>query len=237
MATGQHETGPDTPPPAEKGAPPARRRRLSAEARQAQILEVARATFAERGFQAATTLAVAERAAVSETLVIKYFGSKEQLFRAAVAAPLLEIVDRQIELNRSRIVDSVPSTVLQAYTETEEFVRSLARALRDNRGLFLAALDTVHRFPDVLQAILERIDSHVMDLAESVDVMSEGSDWREFRGRSTVYMTFGAAAMGALVHPDPDRYATEVVDAFFYGLLSDAGRARLTAERTAPPAP
>ena len=79
---------------------PPRRRRLSADERQAQILDVARETFAEVGFQAATTLMMAERVGVSETLVIKYFGSKENLFRAAVAQPLLDIVDRQIAVNR-----------------------------------------------------------------------------------------------------------------------------------------
>lgn len=53
-----------------------------------QILDAARALFAERGYQGATMRAVAERAGVNSALVHHYFTSKERLFVAALRLPL-----------------------------------------------------------------------------------------------------------------------------------------------------
>lgn len=52
-----------------------------------QILEAARASFAERGFAATTIRAVAGAASVDPALVHHYFGSKEDLFLAALQLP------------------------------------------------------------------------------------------------------------------------------------------------------
>lgn len=52
--------------------------------RRAAILEAARDAFAERGFAKTTIRAIARRAGVTHGLVIRHFGSKEQLFLAAV---------------------------------------------------------------------------------------------------------------------------------------------------------
>ncbi|MEQ6900240.1 TetR family transcriptional regulator [Nocardioides sp. YIM 152588] len=53
----------------------------------ARILAAARGLFAERGFAGTTIRAVAAEAAVDPALVHHYFGTKEQLFRAAVDFP------------------------------------------------------------------------------------------------------------------------------------------------------
>lgn len=52
------------------------------------ILASAREAFAERGFDAATVRQIATRAGVDPALVHHYFGTKEQLFLAAVRIPL-----------------------------------------------------------------------------------------------------------------------------------------------------
>lgn len=51
---------------------------------RAALLEAALALFAERGFEGASTRAIAERAGVPQGLVRHHFGSKEGLFREAV---------------------------------------------------------------------------------------------------------------------------------------------------------
>ena len=51
------------------------------------MLAAARATFAERGFDGATIRAIAADAGVDPALVHHYFGSKDQLFLAAIRAP------------------------------------------------------------------------------------------------------------------------------------------------------
>jgi AcrR family transcriptional regulator len=51
------------------------------------VLTAARTAFAERGFDGATIRAIATAAGVDPALVHHYFGSKDQLFLAAIEAP------------------------------------------------------------------------------------------------------------------------------------------------------
>lgn len=64
-----------------------RRRRRSRSEVEGLIENAACTLFAERGFAAATTREIAERADVSETLLFRYFGDKVRLFERTVAAP------------------------------------------------------------------------------------------------------------------------------------------------------
>lgn len=85
-----------------------------------EILEAARTLFAERGYQGTTMRAVAERAGVNAALVHHYFGTKEQLFVAALDLPL----------NPADVV----TTLLAAGPRDEfapSFVRFFVRAWRD----------------------------------------------------------------------------------------------------------
>lgn len=66
--------------------PPAKRRRAPEE-RRAAIVEAAGGAFAELGFGKTTIRDVTRRAGVTHGLVIRNFGSKEQLFLAAVPSP------------------------------------------------------------------------------------------------------------------------------------------------------
>jgi AcrR family transcriptional regulator len=50
---------------------------------QARILESARDLFAERGYEGATIRDVAARAGIDPAMVIRYFGSKDELFARA----------------------------------------------------------------------------------------------------------------------------------------------------------
>ncbi|MFQ6398888.1 TetR/AcrR family transcriptional regulator [Nocardia sp. KC 131] len=64
--------------------PPARR----SDATRAAILEAARARFAAEGFRTATIRAIAADAAIDPSMVMRYFGSKDGLFAAAVDVSL-----------------------------------------------------------------------------------------------------------------------------------------------------
>ncbi|MEV6814468.1 TetR family transcriptional regulator [Micromonospora sp. NPDC051296] len=52
------------------------------------ILDAARAAFAQRGFDGTTIRAIAAEAGVDPALVHHYFGNKDQLFLAAMQAPI-----------------------------------------------------------------------------------------------------------------------------------------------------
>jgi AcrR family transcriptional regulator len=69
---------------------------------RANILGAARAIFAERGFDGATIRAVALRAGVDPALVHHYFGSKQQLFVAAMELPV------DLEADIPRLLDGPP---------------------------------------------------------------------------------------------------------------------------------
>src|SRR5437667_2553164 len=75
--------------------------RLTASARRAQLIEVGRSLFAERGYEAASVEEIAERAKVSKPIVYEHFGGKEGLYAV--------VVDREMEYVVSRISDSIGS--------------------------------------------------------------------------------------------------------------------------------
>lgn len=73
---------------------PTTRRRMSRAEREQQILDVALAVFAERGFREASMEAVAERAGITKPVLYTHFGSKDGLLLACiehVRAELLEV--------------------------------------------------------------------------------------------------------------------------------------------------
>ena len=70
------------PLPANRYRPGARQR---GEDTRRRILETALALFAAEGFDSASTRAIAEQAGVNLPAIQYYFGSKEGLYRAAIA--------------------------------------------------------------------------------------------------------------------------------------------------------
>jgi len=63
-------------------------RRLSSDERRRQILQASLAVFGARGYEGATTDEVARAAGVSQPYVVRLFGSKENLFLAAIGDAL-----------------------------------------------------------------------------------------------------------------------------------------------------
>ncbi len=65
-----------------------RGRRPGAPDTRAEVLAAARASFAEKGFRGTTIRAVAAAAGVDPALVHHYFGTKDDLFVAALEIPV-----------------------------------------------------------------------------------------------------------------------------------------------------
>lgn len=106
--------------------------RLTAAARRAQLVEVGRRVFAERGFEGTTVEEIAERAKVSKPIVYEHFGGKEGLYAV--------IVDREVEHIVARIAEAVATgsprerleaAVLAYLTYVEERPDGFAVLLRD----------------------------------------------------------------------------------------------------------
>ncbi len=77
----------------------AKRRRLSASERRAQLIEVGRKVFAQRGYEAASMEEIAERGKVSKPVVYEHFGGKEGLYAV--------VVDREMDYVVRRIVEAI----------------------------------------------------------------------------------------------------------------------------------
>jgi AcrR family transcriptional regulator len=82
-------------------APPRGQRRLTASARRAQLIDVGRAVFARRGYDAASVEEIAEQAKVSKPIVYEHFHGKEGLYAV--------VVDREMEYVVRRIADAISS--------------------------------------------------------------------------------------------------------------------------------
>jgi TetR/AcrR family transcriptional regulator len=67
--------------------------RLSADARRQVTLEAAAEVFARNGYHGATTDRIAREAGISQTYVVRMFGTKEQLFLAVISQSLACILD------------------------------------------------------------------------------------------------------------------------------------------------
>jgi AcrR family transcriptional regulator len=75
------------------------RTRLTGGERRAQLVEVGRAVFAKRGYEATSVEEIADRAHVSKPVVYEHFGGKEGLYAV--------IVDREMEYVVRRISESI----------------------------------------------------------------------------------------------------------------------------------
>ncbi|MCA9586975.1 MAG: TetR/AcrR family transcriptional regulator [Myxococcales bacterium] len=77
------------------------RQRLSASARRAQLIDVARVVFAKRGYEAASLEEIADRAKVTRPVVYEHFGGKEGLYAV--------VIDREMEYLVRRIAEAMAS--------------------------------------------------------------------------------------------------------------------------------
>lgn len=76
-----------------------RKRRLPASERRAQLIDVGRAVFAKRGYEASSVEEIADRAKVSKPIVYEHFGGKEGLYAV--------IVDREMSYLLRRITEAI----------------------------------------------------------------------------------------------------------------------------------
>jgi AcrR family transcriptional regulator len=67
---------------------------MTGQQRRVQLLDVGRALFAERGFEATSIEQIAERAGVSKPVVYEHFGGKEGLYAVVVDREMQRLIAR-----------------------------------------------------------------------------------------------------------------------------------------------
>ncbi|MGO1401787.1 MAG: TetR/AcrR family transcriptional regulator [Flaviflexus sp.] len=80
-----------------------RKVRMSRSERRLQLIEIARASFAQRGYDATSIEEITIAAGVSKPVLYEHFGGKEGLYQV--------IVDREITLLMSTLAESLPDGV------------------------------------------------------------------------------------------------------------------------------
>lgn len=129
-------------------------------AREAALIEAATAVFAERGFEAATTREVAERAGCAEGLIHRYFGGKRGLLLAILAhrASTVEAALRAALPDREQLVDELTLLLtmpLDLFWQHRDFMRvAVAQAIVDP--------DVSHRVRELRERIVAAVAARLV---------------------------------------------------------------------------
>jgi AcrR family transcriptional regulator len=115
-----------------------RGRRPGAPDTRTQVLDAARTSFAEKGFRATTIRAVAATAGVDPALVHHYFGTKDNLFLAALEMPVdpRELLAPVVRQGPDGAGERLLRTFLSAWDDPDIQVRLLGvvRSVLDDDG-------------------------------------------------------------------------------------------------------
>lgn len=183
--------------------------RLSADQRREQIINAARQVFEQSGFDGARTRDLAAAAGVNEALLYRHFGSKEDLFEAAVAAPLEEAVGKLVELSGDPPEEFDVSGVVM-YERTYQFLYDLLGVM-DEIGSLLGVM-LFGQADRAAEYFRNRIDPSLKDVERVVQ--ANFSAWRhkefdvDLLVRSTVGMTWFISTADRLCGHTRDRAET-----------------------------
>jgi AcrR family transcriptional regulator len=209
-----------------------RRQRLPASERREQILEVAQQAFLRSGYRGTTALEISREAGVSEKLVLKHFGSKEGLFRAAVVEPLLSLMTRANEDARARMAAPGDDSPDQAFERVHRFLSMWAALVRERAPLIVAFIAEMREFPEVTLQLAQLFTRQVDETVDILSVAMRDDAFRPFNPRVAFLAALGAATVAALTGDDAEAFLDEYLKLTLFGVLTDEARALATAEAT-----
>lgn len=148
--------------------------------REEQILAIAEAVFAERGYQATTMDEVAEQVGVTKPLIYEYFGSKEGLLSAVVGRARTQLGEATISaLEQVPASAGVAAAIRATVRAFFEFIDEHAAAFRLLQHEHAMASDASVGLESIreqqgavlVEALRERVDSGVDE--EALEVGAE----------------------------------------------------------------
>lgn len=206
------------------------RRRMPSGQRRTQLATKAKEAFLKGGYRGTTTKDVAAAAGVSEALIVKHFGSKEELFRRSMIDPLLGMLNEVLREGPRAAAD-----VGERRQLLSDFYCDWARVVHEEGHLLWAVLRESQEFPDIAATIAGLFRAHVEGVAEVLTRTLDRADFRQFDLEVATYMGLGAATVAGLLGAEYEPFVLEVVDILFRGVLTPAGRVAL--EGATPPRP
>ncbi|SHG56401.1 transcriptional regulator, TetR family [Streptoalloteichus hindustanus] len=101
--------------------------RMTGKERREQLLDIGRALFAEKGFEATSIEEIAHRAGVSKPVVYEHFGGKEGLYAVVVDREMRNLLDRIV----SALTGGHPRQLLeQAATALLDYIEDCTDGFR-----------------------------------------------------------------------------------------------------------
>lgn len=186
--------------------------RMAGPARRAHLLAVARRRFADDGYHATTVSLIARDAGVSEPLLFKHFGSKQELFRLSIVEPMLELL-------RARTAHGAGEPVADQQLALHSFLVAWAGVVRDERSLALTLLAELNRFPDVAAEVAVMVHGHVADVASHIAATTDRPEYRRFDPVVATWSGLAAATVAGLVADDSEAFVDEYVRILLHGVL------------------
>lgn len=167
--------------------------RLSAEERREKILDVAIPVFAMYGLHGASTLMIADDAGISETYIFRLFGTKKDLFLAAVE----RVHGQLMELYRVA-AEKHPDHMLEAIRVAMQHTP----APPDARLLLLQAYAACGD-EDIQRVVRERFREMYTYVAERVPVQKDVQTFFAYTMLSMTTLAMGIPNLAVLVQDEP----------------------------------
>lgn len=209
--------------------------RMSSAERRTELLAAARELFLAGGYRGTTTLAVAQRAGVSEALVVKHFGTKENLYRQALAEPVLSMLDADLQGNIDERDELVAGTLDEHYDSVQEFGEHWASLLADQGPALAALIKDLHDFPDIAGSLIKLFTGRVNAIADSLVDVASRDDYIGYDVRAATFAAIGAFGVAALSGDDTTEYIAKVTHMLFFGIASEPGRQKAKHLHDIPP--
>ncbi|MBB3050545.1 AcrR family transcriptional regulator [Prauserella isguenensis] len=130
-------------------APAAARVRMTGTERRQQLLNVARALFAEKGYDGTSVEEIARRANVSKPVVYEHFGGKEGVYAVVVDREARAILDRMVSSLHAdhprAMLEQAANALLGYVDESHEGFRILVRdsPVASSTGTFSTLLNDI----------------------------------------------------------------------------------------------
>lgn len=187
------------------------RRRGSPDTR-AEILDAAREEFADHGYEGSTIRAIAARASVDPSLVMHYFGSKEELFTRTLDIPISPamVMRRVFSESPGAVGETLVLTMLTYWDDA------------GLTGSFVSVLRSVTGEGPVHDLVVEFIESTILDaLTDALDG-PDAALRASLIGSQLVGLLVGRylLELDELVHASPETLANRVgpvIDHYAFG--------------------
>lgn len=188
------------------------RRDQQAEARRQQLLDVALALFAERGFEGTTIKDLCEAAGVAQGLVYHYFRSKEDLLFAVLEQQsflpeLRRVLVVQPDRPARAVLREIAAGFYALVSEREHLVRIVIREMQAN--------------PQVSAVLQRLIQEAVGMLASYLDARITAGDLRPHDSNITARTLFYTIFMLRLTHTPADEFLSPLVDTLLHGIAAE----------------